>query len=191
MVECLERKTNFTDQGKSAFYIKHISQNQCIVCFNIVVQFFQSGFFHKCQNLVKCDHVLPIPLNNRLEMTKLTSQSTAQSRILSFRPPHWPIHLFHLFVFQSISSHMTTDGLGAKGYWGFVTDLPVSHLPLFSFLPLLTQHTKMAFLCQISRLPLPFSISLPLLSLRPNYMVDRVIDTGESESTQQAEWGPS
>lgn len=30
-----------------------------------------------------------------------------------------------------------------------------------------------------------------LLSLRPNYMADRVIDTGESESPQQAAWGPS
>ena len=67
-----------------------------------------------------------------------------------------------------------------------MTDPLVSHLPLFSFLPLLTQHTKMAFLCHNCRLPLLFSISLPLLSLRPNYMVDRVIDTGESESTQQA-----
>ena len=118
--------------------------------------------------------------NNRSERTKLSSQLTAQSDILSFRPPHCPIHPFHLFTLQSPPPPPTWLQMAKepKNIEVFVTDPPVSHLTLFPFLPLLTQHTKMAFLCRNSRLHLLFFISLPLLSLRPNYMVDRVIDTG-------------
>lgn len=49
----------------------------------------------------------------------------------------------------------------AKNIEVFVTDLLVSHLLLFSFLPLLTQHTKMAFLHQNCRLTPPLSYFSP------------------------------
>lgn len=82
---------------------------------------------------------------------------------------------------------MAADGQGAKEYEGCVKDLLPSHLPLFSFLPVLAHTKKWPFSARTPNPPpASFLFLSHLLSLRPNYMVDRVIDTGESESPLQA-----
>lgn len=74
-----------------------------------------------------------------------------------------------------------------------------SRRQLFFFIPILTQFLTKR--CCTARFPTPHpSHRRPpasplffsrLLSLGPNYVVDRVIDTGETESPQQAARGPS
>lgn len=50
---------------------------------------------------------------------------------------------------------MVADGEGAEGYEGFVKDLLLCHITLFSFLPLLTSHTKSGLFLPELQTPLP------------------------------------
>jgi len=111
-------------------------------------------------------------------MTIQTDQSTAQSDILFFRSPHWPIHQPHLFSVQPLSPHMLQSAKKSKNIevlWQICQCLIWACFPFFLY-----WHN-------IQKWPFPVCASSSLflshlLSLRLNYMVDRLIDTGEWKS---------